>query len=244
MALWNDKPQENTRPATVGIPKTFHYIWNHSPMPDVYVDHQRALQRLHPDWKIMTWDDESTGLWMELEERGDLKELVDLLAHAYEHSKDKRQVSDILRVGVLYRYGGVYIDCDYTPLKNFEPLLEGEACVLSCETASSIINGFIAAEPEDPFIRYLIDNMPASYFGDGDGKSPAIMAKTGPKFTTRMYHEFLANTGTVGCRLLEKSLLHPYGYTRTDRANEDFPDSYAVHRWASVSKYAGVQPKL
>lgn len=235
MAIWDEPVQQTLRPPYQGgIPKTFNYIWTHSPLPDVYAKHRDMLRELHPGWEIRTWHDEDIKWWMEETVWSTFDPLIalrDLLEHAYANYNtiDKRQISDLFRLGLIWQVGGVYLDFDYTPLRNIEPLLEGAPCVMTCPSYTNIANGFIAAEQGDPFLWFCLENLEASYFS---GKS--VVHATGPAFVTRMYRAWEKATFTAGCRLLPKHVAYPYTYNRTDLENEEFPEAYLVHRWASL----------
>lgn len=234
MAIWNGVEQLELpgvpNSFEITIPKKFHLIWNHSELPDVYRTHASALRTLHPGWEIEFWDDARTLAWMDQQRGGELSDLVIMLEDAYKNSKDKRQVSDLLRLGLVYLYGGVYLDFDYTPRKNFGPLLGGATCVMTCPSPRNIANGFIAAMAGDAFIGHCVEQLQHEYFA-----RPTQLAthRTGPRFVTQMYKDFYELYNFVPCRLLEQKYFYPYTYNRTNREHDDFPEAYAVHRWAS-----------
>lgn len=235
MAIW-DGVEQKQFPLTgpLNIPKKFHVIWNHTPMPRIYLKHLWKLQDLHPDWDITLWNDQLI--------RGHLDggffsdDLAGMINDAYAtvdksgKPKDPRQVSDLVRLGVVSKLGGVYLDCDYTPMKNFEPLLIGAPCVLTCPSPTNIANGFIAADSDDPFIEYCLSQLMANYYS----RSGIATHRTGPRFITQMYKDFLEfHDGLAPARLLPKKFFYPYSYNRLDQENQEFPEAYAIHRWAS-----------
>ena len=223
------------KPVNGGIPKVFHLVWNHSPVPESYVGTRRQLERLHPGWEIKTWHDDLVRSWMKSHEAGPLSELVRALRHAYDAVKsgggDLRQVSDLFRVGLIWEMGGVYVDWDWQWQKNIEPLIEGAPCVLATmhgRARPTVANGFIAAEPNDDFIKFLLNRLVDSYFS----KAGDTVQRTGPSFTTRAYRGYLEDSLEAGCRLLDKWVLCPNSYWQKPRAG-GYPDSYAVHMWAT-----------
>lgn len=235
MAIWtSDEQLEWPGPPNdlpMKMPKHFHLIWNHSPLPEVYRVHGAALKTLHPGWGHTMWDDDTIRAWMSSLGHTNMGWTVKLIEDAYK-DRDKRQVSDIVRLVVIYLYGGVYLDFDYTPRRNFEPLLGGVPCVLTCPSSRNIANGFIAAEAFDPFIKFCLDHLEENFYSVGVSRQGATH-KTGPRFMTQMYKDYLAETGLPGARLLDQKYFYPYTYNRLDRENDDFPEAYAVHRWAS-----------
>jgi mannosyltransferase OCH1-like enzyme len=223
------------KPVNGGIPKTFHLVWNHSEIPDPYVEARAQLQRLHPGWRIHTWEDVDIDAWCEMEDVGPLSEVVRAIRHAYAAVEsgdgDLRQVSDLFRVALIWQQGGVYVDWDFRWQKNIEPLLVDAPCVLTTmhgRARPTVANGFIAAEPHDDFVKFLLNRLVDSYFS----KAGDTVQRTGPSFTTRAYRGFFEDNLEAGCRLLDKWVLCPNSYWQKPRAG-GYPDSYAVHMWAT-----------
>lgn len=93
-----------------------------------------------PGWEHMThYDDgdyEYVGEYLDLCPKGAFK-------------------ADLIRLEVLYRYGGVYLDSDVLLFKSIDRLLENKA-FLCRENDSYIINPIMGAEPRNEHIYNMI----------------------------------------------------------------------------------------
>ncbi|NYK77369.1 hypothetical protein GPW07_24425, partial [Salmonella enterica subsp. enterica serovar Typhimurium] len=81
-------------------------------MPDEFARYGESWRRHHPSWEVRLWTDEN---------------LPDDLVRkeAYERLRKPAERSDIIRLEVVLRYGGVYVDTDIECLRSIEPLIEG-----------------------------------------------------------------------------------------------------------------------
>src|SRR4051812_34010104 len=81
-------------------------------MPPEHVEWSRTWGDLHPEWEIRLWTEETLP-------RGCRRQEV------YERLRHPAERSDILRIEVLERFGGVYVDTDFECLRPLDPLLGG-----------------------------------------------------------------------------------------------------------------------
>ena len=63
--------------------------------------------------------------------------------------------SDIIRLDVLNRFGGIYLDTDMIVNKPLDPFL-GLHAFWSMQFANTISTSIIGSEPNNPFIKYLL----------------------------------------------------------------------------------------
>ena len=133
------------------------------------------------------------------------------------------QMADVLRLEVLHRHGGVYIDTDFEPIRPIDALLQGAEHVFCSEDGVSVSTGFLAAVPGSMLIRRCLDALPQRL-----GAAPPNV-ESGPGFITG---QLLREGFDGGVRLLPSRLLYPYRMHEPERAAGPFPDAYAVHRWA------------
>ena len=69
--------------------------------------------------------------------------------------------ADIMRLELLWNFGGVYVDTDYQLLTTIDDLRDGPW--LAWEVQDAWLNqAIVAAPPHDPWIRHLIDRAPYS----------------------------------------------------------------------------------
>src|SRR5690606_30927361 len=92
--------------------------------------------------------------------------------------------ADIARLELLYRYGGVYVDCDTEPLRPIDELRE-HALFLpeSANDPRFVTNAVIGAEPKHPFIGLLIEHLAQNVTAYGGRR---IVDMVGPLYLSRM----------------------------------------------------------
>ena len=128
------------------IPKTFHFIWLGSTLPNKYSYIIDSWRRYHPDWEVIVWDDEAAS------------SLHLVNQDSYRHAPNFGMKSDILRYEILSIRGGVYIDVDYECIRNIDDI------VMHCDffagfshtTAVEINNGMIGCIPQHELLHTLI----------------------------------------------------------------------------------------
>lgn len=129
-----------------------HRIWLGGTIPTEY-NYFDEFDRLHPHWECRLWGDDDLDGWPV----SPLLQRVDELAPANDRIRWK---VDILRLAVLDRYGGVYVDCDVKPLRPLDPLLQHDAFVAqSPNDTRKATNAVMGAVPGHPYIWQLMDGL-------------------------------------------------------------------------------------
>lgn len=163
------------------IPRIIHQIWLGNQMPEKYVQWVSSWLRLQ-GWTYRLWTD---------------KEVDKLLLYnrtLYNNSENYGEKSDILRLELLYHYGGIYadIDCEcinenifeelhksYDFYIGFEPLEHG----LTNEYNSiKMCNALIGSIPGHPILKKMIVNMQDNYSAY---KNSSPIERTGPDYLSR-----------------------------------------------------------
>ena len=94
------------------LPRLAHFIWlgGRETAPRWAVANVKRFAALHPGWQVRVWTDLP----------------ADMPPDLYRIAADCEFVcsrKDVLSYWLLYRHGGIYIDCDVVALRSFEPLL-------------------------------------------------------------------------------------------------------------------------
>lgn len=98
------------------IPRTIHYCWfGRGAMPELAQKCIASWHKYMPDWDYKLWN----------EDNFDVSQVV-YIKEAYEARK-YAFVSDFVRLFVLEREGGIYLDTDVEVFRSFEELLEFRA---------------------------------------------------------------------------------------------------------------------
>ena len=99
------------------IPTIIHYCWfGHNPLPEFSRQCLKSWRKKCPDYEIREWN----------EENFDLESCPLYVRQAYSAGK-WAFVTDYVRLYVVYKYGGIYLDTDIELLKSFDSLLSYEA---------------------------------------------------------------------------------------------------------------------
>ena len=162
------------------IPKVIHRVWLREEMPEPFRTWGTEWRRLHPGWTLIDWHEPPDII------------LPDVFWNARELCDDDwvRWEADVLRLVILYTWGGVYVDTDIEPLRNLEPLLAGRHCVVGRSPYNRrgkrpITNAFMAAEPNHPYLKALVDGLDEAAKLSGD-----LAWRIGPWHLTRTFGEF------------------------------------------------------
>lgn len=166
----------------MSIPRLIHRLWLDDPLPEPFAVNGQRWGDLHPDWTVTDWL-RSSGL-----PRLRNQQLVDQAQQLYPNDW-KRFTADLVRLELLWLYGGVYADTDVTPHRHIGPLLDGRSCVVgrSPQTRRGkhpITNAVMAAEPGHPYIDALITRIPAAV---RDHAHLPLARSVGPWHLTRTY---------------------------------------------------------
>jgi len=104
------------------IAETIHFIWvGPKPFPRESIENVRTWMAHHPGWKVKFWTDRERPLPnpdMELCYVHDLP--FQKLESYYNSSDNYGEKSDLLRIEILYREGGIYVDHDVTCVNSFD----------------------------------------------------------------------------------------------------------------------------
>lgn len=199
------------------IPKLLHQFWTGPPMPKVYQEFTEKWRKLHPEWEVIVWGQE--------------RELPLLINQTYFDRAAEicpnyvgQLTSDILRLELLYLYGGVWVDTDCEPLKPLDPLLVDVECFMGWTNPNQWLNNAVmGAVPAHSFVELLINELPDSI--DRNAKAaPRVIS--GPQFITPLWRKH-----PEGVTIFPKDYFFPYLWSELGRDREEFPESYVVHHW-------------
>jgi mannosyltransferase OCH1-like enzyme len=198
----------------VSIPRVFHQVWinDHQPeLPEQFRRYRDGWLEKHPHWEYRLWN---------------LKNLPFRSRHADLLARSKvpyAQIADVLRYEILYELGGVYLDTDFECLRPIDDILKGVTNFACSDNGKALTNAILGAEKSSTLMFRCVCEIP-SRLGH---QSPNV--ETGPTFFTRVVlrHGF-HNDLTV----FPTKWFYPYKWNEPHRANETFPESYGVHRWA------------
>ena len=220
------------------LPKTFHYIWlGNKPMHPLMDQWRTKWANLHPLWEIKIWRGGSPSLPIpRLTCNNEILEsrFPDYLKLCPTFAKK----SDVWRYDLLERLGGIYLDTDFEPIKNIEPIVEDKEafagqCItkydwsetnptgkLKTETGCSIIG----ASAHHPWVRELFDNVRK--------QDPTAQLSLAFPYIT----EITARHPEI--HLFAPDVFYPIRWDECEPQTHHKPkplteETYAVHRWSS-----------
>ena len=127
------------------IPKIIHYIWIGGNEKTPAVEKCLASWRKYaPDYQIIEWNESNY-------DKLDHYQINLALAE-----KNYAYASDIMRVDILYRYGGIYFDTDLELVGNIDFLLDYRAA-FSYEAKFWFGSAFLACEKNHPLFKFIYE---------------------------------------------------------------------------------------
>jgi mannosyltransferase OCH1-like enzyme len=178
---------------TAPIPKTVHAAWLGT--KDLSAECQRCLSswnRLNPCFEKLLWADANSieklkALGLPGWEIRSITGLVDTLFNPlYEAGTNFGEKSDILRLFLLHRFGGIWTDCDIECLRPIASLIDERSAIIAAGSHPGVLqieNAFLAAAPAHPFITMALNSIPLNW--TTKYKFDTIV-RTGPLFLDNM----------------------------------------------------------
>ncbi len=131
------------------IPKKIHFIWlggrPKSKLTEVCIN---SWRRCLPEYEIKEWNENNLDIRELCKNNKFFSKCYELKLWAF--------VSDYLRLWILYKEGGIYLDTDVEVIKSFNPLLNNKI-FMGYEIDDFIGTATIGAEPGNNLIKRLID---------------------------------------------------------------------------------------
>lgn len=129
------------------IPKIIHQIWvGPKEPPTIPMD---TWKDKHPDFEYIRWNEEEfIKRDMKFECQNRIDEMEQWCGKA-----------DIIRLELLYKYGGVFLDADSLCIEPIDDLMDNNFLIYENEKVRKglIANGIMGFTPKHPFIRKCID---------------------------------------------------------------------------------------
>ena len=206
------------------IPKIIHYCWFGG--KELSKDAKKYINSWHslcPDYKIIEWN----------ETNFDVK-TVPYVREAYEEKK-WAFVSDYVRLYVLKKYGGIYLDTDVEVIKSLDPFLYNKVFI-GAESKYSICTAVIGAERNALFIGELLELYDEIHFKNQRGIDLTPNSQRIFAYLENVYNYKASNKPIYwnNFTLYPKDYFSPINcYTYKQ---EITVDTYCIHRFAGTWK--------
>lgn len=199
------------------IPRKIHQIWLGSPLPKKYEKLQQSWIKNHPNWEYKLWTEKEV---IEFK----LKNL-----ELYNSTNNYGEKSDIVRYEILYRIGGIYVDCDFECLKSFENIIHLCDFFAGVGYGSNpiILSGIIGSIPGHPILKTCIEDIKKE---NNIENYIEILNRTSIFYFTRCFFKSFTSKSII----FPVTFLYPLPDSNKDE-KEIFKyiksESYAIHYW-------------
>ena len=185
------------------IPKIIHQIWlsDISDIPEKYKLFSSKWKDEHNDFKYILWGDEIYD------------EFGGKNAFLKKYNLDKihpAQISDVLRVLLLQRYGGFYIDIDSECKSNISELIDNKlVCYFHgySQDRVHISYDFIGAIPNHDFINSLLSDIEKEV---NNNYIDPLYKYGFKKFQDKIILESCSGITILGAKVISKYLKHHF----------------------------------
>ena len=129
------------------IPKKIHYCWfGGKPLPDLAKKCIASWKKYFPDYEIIEWN----------ESNFDIK----FNKFAYQAYKEKKYAffTDVARLYIIYKNGGIYFDIDVEVIKPFDNILDNKS-FFGLESIGHVNTGLgFGAEKGNSLVKKILDD--------------------------------------------------------------------------------------
>ncbi len=219
------------------IPLKIHQIWiGPKPLPEKFKWMIKSWQEKHPNWEYKLWTNE------------DLKYFKLINQEAFDKAQNWGAKSDIFRLEILKKFGGVYVDIDFECLKSLDILHHTYKFYCGVIIGDDVLaNGIMGCISEHPIINEYISrikissNFSALNWHDGTD----ILKTTGPYMFTDVFLKYInIESNQERIIALPSSYFFPFPATSREEfwlnkvtrneVEKYFKDeSFGVHYWAT-----------
>lgn len=205
------------------IPKKIHYCWfGRGEKPASVQKCIESWKKFCPDYEIIEWNEDNFDI-----------HCMPYTQQAYS-AKKYAFVSDVARLIIVYKYGGIYLDTDVELIKSPDPLLSNTS-FMGFETDLYVASGLgFGSEAGIEFFKEHIDQYKDKKFIFDDG---SYNLKGCPKYATELLLEkgLVANgkeQTVAGVHIYPAEYFNPYD-SITGKMNKT-KNTYSVH-WYDAS---------
>ena len=204
----------------IRIPKIIHYCWfGKTEIPDELKKYMESWSSSCPDYEIKRWDENNYDI-----------DKFRYSKDAYKHGK-LGYVPDIVRLDLLYNYGGIYLDTDVEILRSLDNLLTFDGFIGTEKWGIVNAGGGSGAVPGHPMIGEMLEYKKGIAFEREDGSLNLESSGTTESIPL-IKHGFIPNNriqNINGLTILTSDFFQPYDYmTKETYITEN---TYGIHHF-------------
>jgi hypothetical protein len=208
------------------IPRLLHYCW-FGGSPEPHPDFRAKWRALHSDFTVVRWDESNAPV--------EHPYLATVLARR-RYSK----AADFMRLWLLVRHGGFYLDTDVECIRSLDPLrsrlfLAGFQRERGFDPFECVNSAVLGARRGHWAAEELLRRLLAR--DDGD-RAPM---DSGPRLLSELLLELglqysdaevcIAPPGREPLYVMPRSAFYPYSWEESPDRSRIGPDTFAVHHW-------------
>lgn len=224
------------------IPKLIHQIWSdkYRPLPAFLRELAQTWTELYPDWSYILWDEKNMNDF--------IREQYPQYCEIYYKLPFDIQRWDAIRYLILYKMGGMHVDCDYECLENMDILLKNRACSIALEpdihcemygVKQFLNSALLVTVPEHFFLRKIIERVfsEETLNYKQENRAMCVLNTTGPLMLSSVY-ESLSKEEKEDVFLIPAKYVTPFDSRQIEQVkngvrNEELEncmkEAYAVH---------------
>lgn len=202
------------------IPRKIHYCWfGNKDIPDELKRYMESWYEFCPDYEIIRWSEANVDF-----------DKYPYTAQAYKHCR-WGFIPDVVRLDVLYNYGGIYLDTDVELIKPLDNLLELKGFCATEKWGIVNIGGGCGVIKHHPMIGEMLDYRKGVMFEREDG---TLNLGSSGSYETKplLDHGFIPNNTLQvinGLTVLTSDFFHPFDYMTRETCITD--NTYAIHHF-------------
>jgi hypothetical protein len=140
---------------SIKMEKIIHQLWVGKYMiPDKDYNFTKGIKQNNPSFEYKFWNNDNLP---------PLPEKIEQLRKLYTKHEKWVELADMLRYYFVYKYGGLYVDCDYESVAPFDGLqldnYEGFIPLVFNKGDITICNSMFAFKKGHPLMEYVCDQM-------------------------------------------------------------------------------------
>ena len=183
------------------IPKILHQVWlGPKPIPKQFLHWMGGWRSLHPDWTYILHTNENVPKH--------LKYYID--SCKYYSSK-----SNIIRLYVINKYGGIYCDTNFEWNKNINCFLDNNF-ITAKQQSTTYSNAFFGSVSNSPILNWQL-NLLDKYIDH---------PQSGVNLFTSAIEKFEKDV-----KVLPTKYIYPYLWNKPFTPGIHFPNPYLVNHW-------------
>ena len=175
------------------IPLKLHLFWHDKKLSPLMYENVELLKRTNPEFEVIVYDNEMAREYIKTNfSDGD----GDGLLRAYDTLIPISFKSDLFRLCVIYKEGGIYLDIKFQPINGFKLLhFVKWSQVWASEGVGIANNGIFMSVPGNPILRRAIDMIKYNVMNRRMGEYASSI--TGPWLLTDAFLSISGNSNRI-----------------------------------------------